>query len=309
MIPLSLVTGFLGSGKTTLLGHLAGQLADRRVVFLVNEFSPVDADGAQLTGLGPDTVAIPGGSIFCRCLTGEFLRHLREIPQRFHRPGEAIDGVIVEASGIADPRVAGDMLAETHLDEVYELKHIISVVDPGSFAKLLATLPNIRAQVESADVLLINKTDLHTPDQLRDVSARLTEINPQARQVRCCHAQVDLDVLTSGTKRDVHGDYAPCVDPHYARRVVTPAGDVDVEQLARRLGELGSDVFRAKGYLATPAGAVYVDYAAGRTSVEPASSPEVLALSLITAGPAEPPSVTKLCDDLQAGRLAPADAG
>ena len=60
-IPLSLVTGFLGSGKTTFLKQTARRLANRRIVYLVNEFSALDVDGAVLGEFGPNVVSIPGG--------------------------------------------------------------------------------------------------------------------------------------------------------------------------------------------------------------------------------------------------------
>ena len=75
-IPLSLVTGFLGSGKTTFLKHMAPRLASRRIVYLVNDFSALDVDGAVLSEIGPNVVSIPGGSIFCKCLVGDFIQHL-----------------------------------------------------------------------------------------------------------------------------------------------------------------------------------------------------------------------------------------
>ncbi len=147
-IPLSLVTGFLGSGKTTFLKHTARRLAGRRIVYLVNEFSALDVDTQSLRQISPDVIAIPGGSIFCKCLVGDFIQTLSRVPQRFgsSQPGSAdtIEGLIVEASGIANPKVVADMLRETKLDAVYSLASVVAIVDPGSFGKLLVTLPNIR---------------------------------------------------------------------------------------------------------------------------------------------------------------------
>lgn len=103
-------------------------------------------------------VSIPGGSIFCHCLVGEFVRVLGEVAVVDPRP----EGVIVEASGIADPKVVVvGMLAETKLDAMFDLRRVVTVVDPGSFHKLIQTLPAITAQVEASDLVLINKTDLY----------------------------------------------------------------------------------------------------------------------------------------------------
>jgi len=74
------VTGFLGSGKTTFLKHIVEQYRERRLVYLVNEFSPHDIDGAIVSQKNPNVVAIPGGSIFCKCLVTEFIDRLESIP-------------------------------------------------------------------------------------------------------------------------------------------------------------------------------------------------------------------------------------
>ncbi len=172
-IPLSLVTGFLGSGKTTFLRHVSRRLAGRRIVYLVNEFSSLNVDGVALAEIGPDVICVPGGSIFCKCLVGEFIDRLLAIPR-------SIEGVIVEASGIADPKVVSDMLRQTKLDRLYNLVSIISIADPGSFPKLLATLPNIRAQVEAADIVLLNKVDRFDESRVAATQTQLRRIDPRA---------------------------------------------------------------------------------------------------------------------------------
>ena len=88
---------------------------------------------------------------------------------RFEDPERPLEGVVIEASGIADPKVTVKMLEETRLDGVYELRTVVSVIDPGTFLKLIHTLPNVIAQVEACDVALVNKTDLHDEAALRRV--------------------------------------------------------------------------------------------------------------------------------------------
>ena len=92
MIPLALVTGFLGSGKTTYLKQLIDRYHDRKLVWLVNEFSARDVDAAVLGGETADVVSIAGGSIFCRCLATEFIAHLRDLPARFGTPAAPVAG-------------------------------------------------------------------------------------------------------------------------------------------------------------------------------------------------------------------------
>ena len=116
MIPLILVTGFLGSGKTTLLKRIASQAAGAKIVYLVNEFSFQNVDGELLEQEGVEAVVIPGGSIFCHCLVTDFIGHLSSVPARFGTAENPVEAVVVEASGIANPRVIQQMLSETRFD-------------------------------------------------------------------------------------------------------------------------------------------------------------------------------------------------
>ena len=80
MIPLTLVTGFLGTGKTTLLKQIIAKNSDKRLIYIVNEFGKLDVDGTILADTA-DVVPIPGGSIFCHCLTATFIEHLQKLKQ------------------------------------------------------------------------------------------------------------------------------------------------------------------------------------------------------------------------------------
>ncbi|MGI5816492.1 MAG: GTP-binding protein [Armatimonadota bacterium] len=268
MIPICLVTGFLGSGKTTFLKHLVATRGDERIVFLVNEFSPHNVDGALLEQVEEDVVAIPGGSIFCRCLVTQFLGNLRAIPDRFDREDDPLAGVVIEASGVANPMVIEQMLAETRLDEVYELATIIAVVDPGSLPKLVQTLPNIRAQIEAADVVLLNKVDRFGPDEVAEAERIVRRIKDRAPIVRTVRCATEIDLFAGGGPRGLQGDYAPCADPSYTRFSVGFDGPVDVAGLTCELERLREDIYRAKGVVQTADGYAYVDMTAAELIVE-----------------------------------------
>jgi G3E family GTPase len=266
MIPLSLVTGFLGGGKTTLLQRLIERNQGRRLAYVVNEFAEADVDG-QLLELGEDrVVSIPGGSIFCRCLTGEFLRVLQELPGRFDDSEGPLEGVIIEASGIADPKVTMQMLEETRLDRVYQLGTVVSVIDPGTFLKLVHTLPNVVSQVEACDVALVNKTDLHDEATLRRVEEEVERINPRAKLVRSSYCRSEIDILAAPPRLPLEGEYALCRDPDYLSFAVHVVAPLELEPLLAELGRVKDDVYRIKGFVPVEKGMVYVDVAAGRVS-------------------------------------------
>lgn len=260
MIPLALVTGFLGTGKTTLLRQLVTRYAQRRVAYLVNEFAPSDVDG-RLLDLPPDRlVSVVGGSIFCRCLVSEFIRHLHKLASL---PGRAPAGVVIEASGMSDPRVIRRMLTETQLDRKFALRSVVAVVSPDSFADLLETLPALTAQVAASDVVLVNKADLHTAAECAEVEAAVRAIQPAARVLCCTRADVDLDVFSPealhAPNSNSAGDYAPCTDPHFARSICTGARATDEASLFATLTALRPLVYRVKGFVRVGALQYYAD--------------------------------------------------
>lgn len=286
MIPLVLATGFLGSGKTTYLKGLAAQNPDRRLVFLVNEFSSTDVDGADVQQVARDVVAVVGGSIFCRCLEADFLKHLKEIPERFGSQGSPVEGLVVEASGMADPTVVSHMLNETGLDATYRLASVLTVVDPASFPKLLHTLPNITRQVEAADLVLVNKTDLFREEELAQTETLIRSINPHARLERTTFAKSTTDVFAMQSQCHVDGQLAKVPDPDYETFSLTAVRNLDVDALKRALAEQQEALFRIKGTITDAHGRrLTVDYSKAELRIMPAVSDFTpLGLVVICAG-------------------------
>jgi G3E family GTPase len=270
MIPLSMITGFLGSGKTTLLKRIAGKNHDRKLVFLVNEFSHADIDGQVLASDIGRLVALPGGSIFCNCLVSEFIRALKAIPDRFAEDGSPVAGVIIEASGIANPKVTARMLRETGLDSVYDLRAVIAVVDPGTFPALLQGLPNIVAQVECCSQVLINKTDLYEEQAIQNAEEEVRRINPSAEITRTAWCEDVPELFRTRGPQLAGGEYALCVDPNYAKASVRIFSPLKPEALRDALQEVGGALYRAKGFIPAPDGVLYFDAAGSEITWRPA---------------------------------------
>ena len=213
-------------------------------------------------------VSIPGGSIFCHCLVTEFIGQLKKIAcssagiapgegagptttahsvGRVPSRGEEYEGVVIEASGMANPKVIEQMLAETGLDSDFRLATVISVVDPNSFLKLRHTLPNILSQIEAADAVLINKTDINPPEKTAEAAAFVHEINPSADCIQTVQCDVNLDLFAEHAPRGLQGEYAKCRDPNYATFVTERPFDGDL--LERFVLEHADDIYRVKGTL------------------------------------------------------------
>lgn len=244
MIPICLVTGFLGAGKTTLLKNIVAGNRDRKIVYLINEFSARDVDGAIVSAENPNVVSIPGGSIFCKCLVTEFISRLKQTSEDW----SDADGVVIEASGMADPRVIEVMLRETGLDSVYRLATVVSIVDPNSFLKLRYTLPNISAQIEASDLVLVNKTDCNPEEINSETVDEVRSIKPTLDIVRTVNCEADFDLFAEHSPRGLQGEYAKCRDPHYA--AFASAADFDPERLEAFVLENSDRIYRVKGRLA-----------------------------------------------------------
>ena len=317
MLPICLVTGFLGTGKTTFLKNIVAQNRDRKIVYLINEFSAHDVDGAIVSAENPNVVSIPGGSIFCHCLVTEFIGQLTkiaELGEATAQPEASLhlsnldvevgrglrasryDGVVIEASGMANPKVIEQLLAETKLDDRFWLATIVSVIDPNSFLKLRHTLPNILAQVEAADVVLINKTDCNPPEKIKETLDVVQGLNPAADLIQTVQCDVQIDLFGqyprafggAGASRGLQGEYAKCRDPNYATFVTVQPFDGD--RLEAFVIEYADDIYRVKGTLADE----FFDYSTAgvirtpQSGATPACSAEGLgALAWIVKGDAE----------------------
>lgn len=284
MIPICLITGFLGTGKTTLLRRIVEENRDRKWMYLVNEFSALDVDGAVMSKDNPDVISIPGGSIFCKCLVTEFIGQMTEIHDHY----TDVEGVVIEASGMADPRVIADMLKETGLGEYFKLSSIISVVEPRSFLRLIHTLPNIIYQVEAADWVLLNKCDLFDEDQLAETEQAIRYIKADAKLIRCVMGEVDFPVFGNKIEHiDLHGEYAKCRDPRYSSFSTTFSAAVELAALKALIRNHEGDVYRVKGSLLSTDGPVYFDYSTAGFSIESAEPNTDPGLAWIIRGSAE----------------------
>lgn len=274
--PIWLVVGFLGAGKTTVLRRLVHHANGRGLLFIVNEFSAVDVDAGVIEREGGTAIAVAGGSIFCRCLVTEFISTLSRVSEGIPmRTGEILQpqGVVIEASGMADPRSMKRLLQESGLDKRFHVAGVTTVVDPGILMKLLLVLPNIRGQIESADVILLNKTDLHAPETIAKVQEKIALINPNAQIVRCTYGNISPDIILAdglaARIEQMDTAFGLCKDPNFEREVVTFDAPVTTASLKALFADAGDGLYRAKGSIRTTEGWLYLDWSAGRLTLEP----------------------------------------
>jgi G3E family GTPase len=275
-LPIWLVVGFLGAGKTTLLRRLVHHANGKGMLFIVNEFSAVDVDAGLIEREGGTALAVAGGSIFCRCLVTEFMSTLTRVTEGIPLPNGDIlkpQGVVIEASGMADPRSMRRLLQESGLDRHFHVAGVTAVVDPGTLMKLLLVLPNIRGQIESADVILLNKTDLHAPETIAKVREKIVAINPLAKIISCTYGNIPPEILLadglSARIQELDAAFGLCRDPNFERETRTFDKPIEIATLQAQFAQAGEHLYRAKGRILTTEGWRYLDWSAGRLTLEP----------------------------------------
>ena len=166
--------GFLGSGKTTLLMKLASMYTKRglKTALLVNESGEIGVDGATLKAEGYDAIELPDGCICCS-LSGTLQSALKNIARDIDP-----DIIIVEPTGLALPHKVKELVHYAMIDE--EATYIIGVADVQRFEDLIKKKEQFfKMQMSGADVVLINKCDLATPEKIEQIKAWVHESFPE----------------------------------------------------------------------------------------------------------------------------------
>jgi len=158
-----IIGGFLGSGKTTLLMKLASMYSKKgvKVAILVNESGEIGVDGATLKAEGYDAIELPDGCICCS-LSGTLQSALKNIKKDIDP-----DIIIIEPTGLALPHKVKDLVRISMInpDEMY----IIGIADIQRFDDLVKRKEEFfKRQMFAADFILINKSDLATPEKMND---------------------------------------------------------------------------------------------------------------------------------------------
>jgi G3E family GTPase len=257
--PIMLITGSLGSGKTTLVRRIL-EKTPRRIAVLMNEFGEIAIDSKIIKGANIDIIELAGGCVCCS-MTGEFEAAIREIIENI-----GPDFIVVEATGVAE----SDALVyevEDNLPEV-RLDAVVCIVD----AYLSIRHPSVgytaRTQIASSDVILINKVDLITAEEVGAVEDQVRRYNDRALIAETVGCNVDSELIFG-------------LSPVYRPRQTGIPGKMefqsftwstermlDPEKFEELVRDLPEQVFRAKGFVRFPDESRLFNYVAGRVDFE-----------------------------------------
>ncbi|MBE7558545.1 GTP-binding protein [bacterium] len=263
------VTGFLGSGKTTFLLNFVPRMArGERILILVNEFSQLGIDGPILSRGGLSTIELPHGCICCTLAVG-LLQTLEKA--RFEL---AADRVLIEPTGIAVPSQIHTLLSQPPADGWCEVGPYIGMVDAGRYRQMATGLYVFwNDQVETSDVLLLNKIDKVTAAEREAITADLSARNPTARIFPTLYGvlpESEWDGILAGRhcrpaeRRHAHltpeQKRVECWD--FSSSEPLPRARVEAWLAAMNAGRFG-DALRAKGDVFDEQGGRHLDWVPG----------------------------------------------
>ena len=177
MAKVNIISGFLGAGKTTLIKKLLdGAFAGEKVVLLENEYGEVGIDGGFMKDTGVQITELNSGCICCT-LVGDFTEALGQLIDQYHP-----DRILIEPSGVgklSDIRRVVDDVARTHS---IELSGCATVADVGKCRMYARNFGEFFIdQIESAETIILSRTQMTTEDKIEKAVALLREHNPKAR--------------------------------------------------------------------------------------------------------------------------------
>lgn len=257
-VPVIVLTGFLGSGKTTVLNHILQAQGSPRVAVLVNDFGSINIDAKLIVNIEGEVISLANGCICCT-IRGD----LYESVTRLLNQGAELDAILIEASGISNPAEIALTFINTDLSARTKMDCILGVIDAEEILDLdHRSLQLAREQIEVADIIAINKTDLVTPGKLLEVQHWIQKNAPQTRIIETTFGRIPAPLLFGNlhqpyeaaklrkSKEHIHDD--DDLSHHGFETILLQENEpLSLTAVQQMLVNSPGTIFRAKGFLYT----------------------------------------------------------
>ena len=190
-VPVTIVGGFLGAGKTSLLNHILNTVTDKRVAVLVNDFGEINIDAKLVTSVEGNTVSLSNGCICCT-IRDDLIVEVLKLLGRDEPP----EHIVIETSGVSKPLLVVETFVRPEAYAFTEVQGLISVVDADLLWDEQAEYRDLAIdQINYADLVVLNKTDLVTRDRLETVKQEVVSIAERSRMWETSFGEVPLELI------------------------------------------------------------------------------------------------------------------
>ena len=245
-LPLTIIGGYLGSGKTTLVNHLLRNADGLRLAILVNEFGALPIDEDLIEAQDEDIIAIAGGCVCCS-YGNDLTMAMLDLSKMSPKP----DHVLLEASGVALP---GAIAASVSLIDGYQVDGIVILVDSETIIEQASDTyigDTIMRQIKDVDLLVLNKSDLQTEQELTRTKIWLHEQSENTEIIQSSHCVLPPETILQsflGRKRSKQTDHVHQTDIFETLSFAVD-GPFHADKLARGLADVDLGLIRAKGFV------------------------------------------------------------